>query len=178
LDGPYHTEQDAIGHPAPGAIACPCLPFEGLLASDLTPAQRACREPIALRCAPPAGSRESKAPQDRFVRIQQDDLAPAGLVLERRQRDRGIGEGRRGGCQPASGPIEAQRIFFRTLRTLSRPSWTPVCWARTVASSRQLHWDERAPCCSGSCSTRRWRCRASAQVILGGRPGRGRSSKP
>ena len=47
MDGPYHTEQDATGYPAPGAIACPCLPFEGLLASELTPAQRACREPIA-----------------------------------------------------------------------------------------------------------------------------------
>src|SRR5262249_21302656 len=119
---PYHTEQDAARHSAPGAIASPRLPFEGLLASDLTPAQWACRESRALRCAPPAGTRESKAPQDRFVRIEQDDLAPAGLVLERRQLDRGVGEGCRVGRQPASGPIEAQRIFFRTLRTLSRPS--------------------------------------------------------
>jgi hypothetical protein len=25
-----------------------------------------------------------------------------------------------------------------------------VCCANTVASSRQLHWEEREPCCSGS----------------------------
>jgi hypothetical protein len=26
-------------------------------------------------------------------------------------------------------------------RMLSRPSWTPVSRAKTVASSRQLHWE-------------------------------------
>src|SRR5207244_10722758 len=69
-------------------------------------------------------------------------------------------------------------VFFNTQRTLSRPSWTPVCWANTVASSRQLHWEERAPCWRGSWSTRRLRCCSNAQVILGGRPERGRSTSP
>ena len=41
LDGPQHAEQHATGHTTPGAIASPGLTFEGLLASDLTRAQRA-----------------------------------------------------------------------------------------------------------------------------------------
>src|SRR5262249_49928549 len=57
LDRTDETEQDTAGDPAPGAIACPRVPFERLLASDLTAAQRACGQTRALRCAPPAGTR-------------------------------------------------------------------------------------------------------------------------
>jgi hypothetical protein len=31
---------------------------------------------------PPAGAGQGKAPQDRFIGIEQDNLATAGLVLE------------------------------------------------------------------------------------------------
>jgi hypothetical protein len=112
VDGPNHTEQHATRHPAPGAIAAPRVPFEGLLASDLTPAQRAYGQAIARRFAPPAGTRKGKAPQARFVRLEQDDLATAGLGLEGSQLKRGVGEIRRGGLQSAGGAVEAQGIFF------------------------------------------------------------------
>src|SRR5262249_21173600 len=117
LDGTNHTEQHTTRPPAPGAIAVPRVPFEGLLASALTPAQRACGQAIALRFAPPACTRKGKAPQERFVRIEQDDLATAGLVLEGSKLKRGVGEIRRGGLQSAGGAVEAHGIFFNTPRT-------------------------------------------------------------
>ena len=89
---------------------------------DLTRAQRACGQAIPLGFTPPARAGQGKALQDRFVGIEQDDLAPAGLVLERSEFKRGIGESSRIGRQSAGGAIEAPRIFFNTRRMLSRPS--------------------------------------------------------
>ena len=54
LDGANDAEQDAAGDATPGAIPHPRLAFEGLIACDLTVAQRACRDARARRCAPPA----------------------------------------------------------------------------------------------------------------------------
>ena len=62
LDSTNHTEPHATRHTTPGVIACPRETFAGLLGPDLTPAQRACRQAIALRCAPPTCTREGKAP--------------------------------------------------------------------------------------------------------------------
>src|SRR5438309_1569399 len=93
LDSPHDTQQHAARDPAPGARAHPRLAFEGLLAFDLTLAQRAYGEASPLGGAPPARAGQRK---------------------------------------------------------LSRLSWTPVCWANTVASSWPLHWEERAPCWRGS----------------------------
>jgi hypothetical protein len=73
-----------------------------------------------------------------------------GAVFERREVDRRVGQGCRGRRQLPRWPAVAERIFFKTKRTLARPIWTPVCCANTVASSRQLHWEEREPCWSGS----------------------------
>jgi len=70
LDGPNDTQQHAASDTAPGARAHPRLPFEGLLAFDLTLAQRACGEASALGCAPPARAGQRKAPQDGFVFIE------------------------------------------------------------------------------------------------------------
>ena len=101
-----------------------------LFAFDLALAQRACGQAIALGAAPPAQPGQGKAPQDRFVFIEQDDLASASPVLQGREFERAIGEISRGGIEPAGGAAVAQRVFFKTQRTLSRPSWTPVCWAK------------------------------------------------
>ena len=76
------AEQYPAGDPAPGAILQPGLAFEDLLAFDLALAQRACAEAYTRRFAPPAGAGQGKAPENRFVFIEQDDLAPASLVLE------------------------------------------------------------------------------------------------
>src|SRR5262249_864083 len=61
LDGTNNAEQHAAGHTTPGAMAHPCLPFERLLAFDLTRAQRAGEEASALRFVPPAQSGQGKA---------------------------------------------------------------------------------------------------------------------
>jgi hypothetical protein len=126
------------------------LAFEGLLAFDLTLAQRACGETGALGCAPPARAGERTAPQDRFVFREHNDLAPARLVLEGGECKRALGESRRGGIKTTGGAVVAYALFFKAQRTLSRPSWTPVSRAKTVASSRQLHWEYREPCSRGS----------------------------
>src|SRR5215510_9686629 len=119
--------------------AVPGVPFEGLLTLELPLRQGARGEAGALGLAvPPTRAGQGKAPEDRFVGIEPDELAPAGLVLKRRQFDRGVGEGRRGGRQQAGGTIEAHRLFVKTPRTRSRPSWTPVSRAKTSASARQL----------------------------------------
>jgi hypothetical protein len=139
LDRPQDAEQHTARDPAPGVIAEPRLAFEGFLAFDLTLAQRACGEAHALGGAPPAGAGQGKAPEDRFVFIEQNDLAPTRPVLEGRKVDRAIGEVGGVGIEATRGTIVAYVLFFKTPRTLSRPTWTPVCWASTVASARQLH---------------------------------------
>jgi hypothetical protein len=81
LDCPNDTAQHAARDPAPGARVYPCLAFEGLLAFDLTLAQRAGGEANALGFAPPARTGQGKAPEDGFVFIEQNDLIPASAVL-------------------------------------------------------------------------------------------------
>src|SRR5215475_13255040 len=150
LDRANDAEQYPTGDAAPGAILHPRLTFEGLLAFDLALAQGADGEAHALGCAPPAGAGQGKAPQDGFVFIEQNDLTPTRLVLEGSKVERAIGEVGGGGIEATSGTIVAYVLFFKTQRTLSRPSWTPVCWASTVASARQLHCEWMEPCCRGS----------------------------
>ena len=150
LDRSQDAEQHTARDPAPRAIAEPRLAFEGFLTFDLILAQGTYREAGTLGGAPPAGAGQGKAPEDRFVFIEQNDLAPARPVLEGRQVDRTRGEVGGVGIEASSGTIVAYCLFFKTQRTLSRPSWTPVCWASTVASSRQLHCDWMEPCWRGS----------------------------
>src|SRR5919198_1170156 len=150
LDRPNDTEQHAAGDPTPGAIPQPRLAFEGFVAFDLTLTQGAEREARTLGFAPPAGARQGKAPEDGFVSIEQNDLATARPVLQGREFERAIGESSRVGSKTPGGAVVAYFVFFNAQRTLSRLSETPVCWAKTVASSRQFHWEWMAPCCRGS----------------------------
>src|SRR5262245_51050942 len=135
LDGAQHAEQHSAGDTAPGAILHPRLAFAGLLAVDLTLAQGTDREASALGGVPPAGTGEGKAPQDRFVFIEQNDLATTSLVLQGGEFERAVSELSRGGVKATSGTIVAYRLFFNTVRTLSRLTCTPVWRAKTVASS-------------------------------------------
>jgi hypothetical protein len=150
LHGTNDVEQHATGDPAPRAIADPRLTFERLFTADLTLAEWTRGEAIALGAAPPALPGQGKAPEDRFIFIEQNDLATAGLVLEGGECEGAIGEVGGGRIESSGGAAVGERIFFNTQRTLSRPSWIPVCWANTVASSRQLHWEYREPCWRGS----------------------------
>src|SRR5215470_2967486 len=121
---------DAEQHPArdatPRAILHPRVAFEGLLAFDRTLAQRACGDTRPLGCAPPARAGQGKTPEDSLVFIEQNNLTAARLVFESGEFERTVGEISRGRIQSARGAIEAYRVFFKTPRTLSRPSWTPV----------------------------------------------------
>ena len=150
LDRPKDTEQHATRDTAPGARAHPRLPFEGLLACDLALAQRACQEASTRGGAPPARAGQGKAPHDRFVCIEQDDLTTTCSGLQGGELKRARGELSWGGIKATRGAVGAQILFFKAQRTLSRPRWTPVCWANTVASSRQLPWEWREPWCRGS----------------------------
>ena len=99
---------------------------------------------------PPARAGQGKAPQDGFVGIEQNELPAASLVLEGGQFQSPIREVSGVGIEATSGTIVAYFLFFKTPRTLSRPTWMPVCWASTVASSRQLHCEWMEPCWRGS----------------------------
>jgi len=134
-------EQHSAGDAAPGAVAQPGLAFQGLLTFDLTLTQRTYREARTLRCTPPARAGQGKTPEDGFVFIEQNDLATTRLVLEGGKFERAIGEVSWGRVQSAGGAVVAYSLFFKAQRMLSRPSWTPVSRAKTVASSRQLHWE-------------------------------------
>jgi hypothetical protein len=103
LDGSDHTEQDATGDATPGAILGPRLTFETFFASDLALAQRTEGQPRALGAAPPAQSGEGKAPQDRFIFVEQNNVTTARAVLQGREGDRAISEVGRGGIEAAGG---------------------------------------------------------------------------
>jgi hypothetical protein len=150
LDRPKDAEQHPARDAAPGAIRQPGLAFEGLLAFALALAQWTYREASALGGAPPAGTGEGKAPQDGFVFIEQNELATTSLVLQGGECEGAVSEISWGGIKATSGTIGAYGLFFKAQRMLSRPSWTPVSRAKTVASSRQLHWEWREPCSRGS----------------------------
>jgi hypothetical protein len=90
LDGPKDAQQHTARHAAPTPIAHPGLAFEGLVAFDLTPAQRADGQAIPSGFPPPACAGQGKAPQDRFIGIEQNNLATTGAVFERREVDRRV----------------------------------------------------------------------------------------
>src|SRR5215813_13634750 len=115
LDGPNDTEQHAAGDTAPGAILHPRLPFEGLLAFTLT--QAAYGEASPPGYTPPARAGQRKAPQDRFVFIEQNDLTPTGLIFESREVDRGIREGSGVRIQAPGGAVVAYVFFSRVAKS-------------------------------------------------------------
>jgi hypothetical protein len=112
LDGTNDAEQHPTGDAAPGAILPPCLAFEGLLAFDLALAQWTCREASALDFAPPARPGQGKAPQDRFVCIEQDDLAAVRPVLEGSEVERAVSEVCGVGIKTTGGAVVVYRFFL------------------------------------------------------------------
>lgn len=139
LHGANDIEQDPAGDTTPGAVLLPRLAFESLVVFDLAWTQGTCRQAIALGASPPARPEHGKAPQDGLIFIEENDLALAGPILKSGQFETSKGQISGIGIEPSCGTTGAQRVFFNTQRTLSRPSWTPVWWANALASSRQLH---------------------------------------
>ena len=74
---------------------------------NLILAQGAYGEASTLGGAPPAGAGQRKAPQDRFVGIEQNDLPPTSLIFESREVDRGIREGSRVRIEAPGGAVIA-----------------------------------------------------------------------
>jgi hypothetical protein len=81
LDGTDNAEQHPAGDAAPRAILQPRLAFEAFFAFDLALAQGTYREASALGFAPPTCPGEGKTPHDRFIFIEQNDLASTGPIL-------------------------------------------------------------------------------------------------
>lgn len=104
LDSPNHAEQDAAGDAAPGAIQGPRLTFARLFSFDLRVAQGVGGQARALSAAPPAQPGEGKAPQDRFIFVEQNDVTPARSILQGCEVDRAIGEVGWGGIKSSGGP--------------------------------------------------------------------------
>jgi hypothetical protein len=115
LDRAQDAEQPPAGDAAPGTILQPRLAFQGLLAFDVALAQGAYGEASTLRFAPPARAGQGKAPEDRFVLIEQNNFATAGAVLQGSEFERARGELSRGRIQAPGGPMIAY-IFFLTHR--------------------------------------------------------------
>jgi hypothetical protein len=116
------AEPHATGHTPPGALASPGLTCAGLRASALTRAQRSSGQAHARRLAPPAGAGAGQAPYDRFIRREEEARAPASVGRERRQRDRGVGQGRRGGRKPTGGREQLPAFFFTPRGPLHAPA--------------------------------------------------------
>jgi hypothetical protein len=178
LDSPENAEQDTAGEATPGAIRGPRLAFERFGPFDLRVTQWASREARALGAAPPAQPGEGKAPQAGCICVEHNACTPTRAVCKGGESDRAIGEVGRRGIEPSGGTTGADRVFFQRPRTLSRPRGTPVSRVKPGARARQLHGAGREPWSSGSGSTRRSRYFANAPVTLGGRPERGRSTRP
>ena len=113
LDGTDDAEQYAAGDAAPRAIPQPRLAFEAFFAFDLALAQGTYREASALGFAPPAGTRQGKTPQDRFIFIEQNDLAPTSPILQGGQLERSPRQLSRGRSQPPGGTAVADVFFLR-----------------------------------------------------------------
>ena len=108
LDGADDTEQHAAGDATPRAVLPPRLPFEDFLRCLIWPwlSGRVGRRYRWAR-APPAQPGQGKAPHDRFVFIEQDDLTSTCPVLQGGEFERAIGESSRGGFEPSSGTAGA-----------------------------------------------------------------------
>jgi hypothetical protein len=102
LDSADDAEQHASSDAAPRAVLHPRLPFVTFLLFDLALAQRACGQAIPLGAAPPAQPGQGKAPHDRFIFIEQDDLPSTCAVLQGSECKRAIGEISRGRIEPSS----------------------------------------------------------------------------
>ena len=107
LDRADDAEQHAAGNAAPRAVLPPRLPFVTFLLCDLALAQGAYGQAIPLGAAPPAQPGQGKAPHDRFIFIEQDNLTSTCLILQGSECKRVLGEISRSGLEPSSGTAGA-----------------------------------------------------------------------
>jgi hypothetical protein len=114
LDGTQDTEHDPTGHATPTPIAPPRLTFEVLFAFDLACTEGACGQAKTLGgAAPPARPWERKTPDDGFIFIQQNKLAPLSTVLQSSQFTRRPGQLSRVGRETSRGATVVDVFFLR-----------------------------------------------------------------
>ena len=106
-DGADDAEPHAAGEATPRAVLPPRLPFVPCFLFALALGQRACGQAITLGAAPPAQSGQGKAPQNRFIVIEPDDLTSTCSVLQGGELKRAIGEISRSGVEPSGGTAVA-----------------------------------------------------------------------
>src|SRR5262249_40527309 len=87
--------------------------FVALVAFDVTRGQRARREAVPLRFAPPAGPWEGKAPQHGLLFIKHNDRATAGAGLQGRKCGMGAGKRCRVRHAPARGAAVAHLLLLQ-----------------------------------------------------------------
>jgi hypothetical protein len=139
------AEQHAPREAAPRAVLPPRLPWGPFVLFALALAQRACGQALPLGAVPPAQPGQGTAPHARCLFIEQDARPSPCALLPGSACKSASGESSRRGMEPSRGTAGAERVVFQRPRTLSRPSWIPVCWASTGASARPLPWEARAP---------------------------------
>ena len=112
LDGADNAEQSPTGHTAPTPVGPPRLTFEHLCAFNVAGTEGADGEAKTLGgAAPPARSRERKTPDNGFIFIQQNNLAPLGTVLQSGQFARRPRQVSRVGSEASCGAAVAE-VFF------------------------------------------------------------------
>src|SRR5262245_32048403 len=113
MDGPDDTEQHATRDAAPGALGGPRLELEAFVPFNLALKQGTGEQTRALGATPPAQPGQGKAPHDRFIFIEHNDLTPACAVLQGGEGERARGEISRRRIEPARGTAGASRVFFK-----------------------------------------------------------------
>jgi hypothetical protein len=113
LHGADDAESHTAGDTTPCAVLQPRLTLATLLLFYLALAQRACGQAITLGAAPPAQPGQGKAPQDRFIFIEQDELTSTCSVLQSGEFKRAIGEISRGRIEPSRRTAVTSRVFLR-----------------------------------------------------------------
>src|SRR5262245_50915564 len=114
LDGADNAEQHPPGHTAPTPIVPPRLTFARLFTFDLAGTEGADRAAKTLGgAAPPACPRERKTPDNGFIFLQQNNLAPLGAVRQSGQCARSPRQGSRVGSEASRGPTVADVFVLR-----------------------------------------------------------------
>src|SRR2546428_269612 len=148
LDGADDTQQHPGSDATPRAILQPRLAFQGLLTFDLTLTQGAGGEARALGCAPPACAGQGKAPEHRFIFIEQNDLTPACSILQGSECEGAIREVCGMGIKTPGGTIVTNGVsllklynhlvFYKLNSAIERGTkpdawgWKPCHWTSTL----------------------------------------------
>ena len=107
LHGADHGEEHLGGEASPAAMLSPELSLQSLLLGDLALGEDARGQALPDGDSPPAGARERKALQNRFIFIQQGGVALLGVLLEADEVQMRLGHCSRVRIEAAGQPVVA-----------------------------------------------------------------------